>query len=103
MWALAFGPWLAHGGSGREIEPLHRGGGQELRRELAAGLPAFGHHPTHGTALAQVPGEAPGVDALEHRNARLGQPLVEALRGAPVRRIPAHLAHDDAGHLRTAR
>src|SRR5690349_4506222 len=101
MWARAFGPGLAHRRAGREVESLHRGRGQQLRGELAARLPAFGDYAAHGAPLAEMTGEAPGVDALEHRNASLGEPRVEAQGGAPVGGMPAELAHHDAGDLRT--
>ncbi len=51
-------------------------------------------HDAHRAALAQVPGQCPGVDAADAHDALAGQLVAQAALRPPRGRPPARLAHD---------
>ncbi len=57
----------------------------------------------HRAALAQVPREAPGVDAGDRHDTPRLEEGGQRLLGAPARRLVAHLAHDEALREHAAR
>jgi hypothetical protein len=98
------GPTLGAGeGHGVRIGARHRtdeidavgaglGGGGGLDGRLVGGA----ERPRHGAGVADVAGEAAGVDAGDAGHVRGPQEAVEVAVGSPVAAAPSQVAHDDA-------
>src|SRR5690606_8608176 len=82
------------GDGGDEVDAV--GAGLRLRGRLQRRLVGVAEGPRHRAGLADVPGEAAGVDARDAGHAVGAQVVVEAPGRPPARRAPSQLAHDDA-------
>ena len=88
---------------GRQVGADHLRGLPDARQQPRRIGVHTGHTGAHRAAVAQVPGQRPGVHAADAHHALGRQPVLQLAGGAPVGADPGRVAHHVAGDPHPAR
>src|SRR5664279_6186417 len=94
---------LGRGDLGRQVRAGHGRGRQHLLQQAVAVAVDARDATPHGTPLAQVPGQRPGVDPADTDDAVGLELVVQRALRAPTGGSPCRVAHDVAGDPDAAR